>query len=657
MPLLSLASWRPQHLQGGLELIATRDGASKVLLVGATVAATAVVAKTCWDVAYFARTAWAIWGTDARLPLRQPRPTRAERDEALKRGPKHLASFMTETGRPDAIVIGSGIGGLTCAALLARSGKRVLVLEQHDVAGGCLHCYAAGGYEWDVGIHYVGEVGGPGIHRAFLEQLTQGQLEWSRQDDPYDVTYIPKNREEGLRGNFEAFRCHSGMAQRESELCERFPQDAKAFRRVFRDLRKHATSGVLFILPKVLPRWLAYLICPVLNVLSGGFYTRLGTPLTTALEERGVQDPVARAVFSYPWGDLGNLPSTLPYGIMLGLHGHFMRSGAYFPVGGAAAIAHTIVEGIRAKGGEVLVRCNVDKVLVKNGRAYGVALSSGKEILVSSGGHVVAGVTLQTLYDKLLRGQQVPRRPACVQEGGCLREGLAAMSLFVGLENSGAELGIDSIQENAWAYHGPCFDEDFEAFFAQSAEDVIAGKKAWPGIFVGFPSSKDPSWKRDFPGKSSVTVVTLVNWAWFAPYEASRVHKRGAQYDVLKDAIAKAMWAFACEVYPQLKGATIGHFEAGSPLSNNYYIGSNKGEIYGADHNSERFSLRNLIDIRPSATGIKGLSVAGQDVLCGGFAGGLFAGCLSAGDVLGSWPSVWAGAVLSGLCRIPGFDP
>lgn len=51
----------------------------------------------------------------------------------------------------DTIVIGSGLGGLSCAACLARTGKRVLVLEQHDRAGGCTHTYEEKGFEFDIG--------------------------------------------------------------------------------------------------------------------------------------------------------------------------------------------------------------------------------------------------------------------------------------------------------------------------------------------------------------------------------------------------------------------------------------------------------------------------------------------------------------------------
>ena len=62
-------------------------------------------------------------------------------------------------GPYDAIVIGSGIGGLTAAACLSKMGKKVVVFEQHYTAGGFTHSYDRNGYEWDVGVHYIGDMG------------------------------------------------------------------------------------------------------------------------------------------------------------------------------------------------------------------------------------------------------------------------------------------------------------------------------------------------------------------------------------------------------------------------------------------------------------------------------------------------------------------
>src|SRR5437870_5042685 len=88
----------------------------------------------------------------------------------------------------DAIVIGSGIGGMATAALLAKAaGRRVLVLERHHTAGGFTHVFHRPGFEWDVGLHYVGRVHTAGApERAFFEYLTEGRLSWNAMPDVYD---------------------------------------------------------------------------------------------------------------------------------------------------------------------------------------------------------------------------------------------------------------------------------------------------------------------------------------------------------------------------------------------------------------------------------------------------------------------------------------
>src|SRR5579863_6786868 len=90
--------------------------------------------------------------------------------------------------RWDAIVIGSGIGGLTTAALLSKhAGKKVLVLERHYTAGGYTHSFNRPGYAWDVGVHYIGEAQDPRSPvRAVFDHLTDGQLQWQPMSDVYD---------------------------------------------------------------------------------------------------------------------------------------------------------------------------------------------------------------------------------------------------------------------------------------------------------------------------------------------------------------------------------------------------------------------------------------------------------------------------------------
>ena len=87
--------------------------------------------------------------------------------------PKHL----------DTIVIGSGSGGSSCSNILAQSGQRVLLLEQHeDRTGVCTHTFRIEGCEWDTGLHYTSEGMGLPTHRAgaLLKFMTRGKQEWQR---------------------------------------------------------------------------------------------------------------------------------------------------------------------------------------------------------------------------------------------------------------------------------------------------------------------------------------------------------------------------------------------------------------------------------------------------------------------------------------------
>jgi all-trans-retinol 13,14-reductase len=106
---------------------------------------------------------------------------------AAKRIPKDI----------DAIVIGSGIGGLTTAGILAKSkGYKVLVLEQHDVAGGNCHTFEEHGFEFDTGVHYIGGdmSNRAGMFRATFDYLTDNKLQWDRMDEVYDVAVVGKER-------------------------------------------------------------------------------------------------------------------------------------------------------------------------------------------------------------------------------------------------------------------------------------------------------------------------------------------------------------------------------------------------------------------------------------------------------------------------------
>lgn len=102
------------------------------------------------------------------------------------------AKKLEELGKVDYIIIGSGLSGLSAAALLARNGKKCLILEQHDVIGGCTHTFHENGYEFDTGVHYIGsEASDKRTLMGFLFHIIgMGQIKWTKMSSNYDTTVI-----------------------------------------------------------------------------------------------------------------------------------------------------------------------------------------------------------------------------------------------------------------------------------------------------------------------------------------------------------------------------------------------------------------------------------------------------------------------------------
>jgi len=155
----------------------------------------------------------------------------------------------------DAVVIGSGMGGLTTAAMLSDLGWKVCVLEQHYTAGGYTHSYERNGYEWDVGVHYIGDVGTKTRTRKMFDYLSDGKLEWAPMDKEYDRFFIGD----------KTFNAKAGKQEFRDNLIRQFPGEEQAIDAYLTLLKSAGNAMSSFGMARVLGSWQQTLMSPYLK--------------------------------------------------------------------------------------------------------------------------------------------------------------------------------------------------------------------------------------------------------------------------------------------------------------------------------------------------------------------------------------------------------
>jgi all-trans-retinol 13,14-reductase len=505
--------------------------------------------------------------------------------------------------RYDVIVIGSGIGGLANAALLSKLGKKVCVLEQHYTAGGFTHSYERNGYEWDVGVHYIGEMQRPQSPlRRIFDVISDGQLKWAPMDPCYDRIIIGGRRYDFVAGkeNFAA------------ELKKHFPDEAVAIDRYIQLVRKVSRSMQRFFFAQAMPP------------AFGRVYNRVRrwlVPKETTMTVRAVLSSLTKneeliGVLTGQWGDYGMVPAEATFLMHAAVAKHYFDGGNY-PIGGSWKMAETILPVIRAAGGEVFTYARVKEILIKDNRATGVIMDNGDRLFADS---VVSSVGARLTFEQLLPEAQrqkhaYPEKLKKVKPSG------SSLCLFLGFKGSAADLKLP--KTNLWIYPTPHHEQNVQGFTGNPDGD-------FPLLYISFPSAKDPEWNRHYPGKSTVQVITMAPYAWFEQWRGSTWNQRGGDYDAFKEKLAQRMLKELYRQMPQLESA-LDFYELATPLSTEWFHLYDRGEIYGLDHDPQRFHQDWLHPVTP----VKGLYLTGQDVVTAGVGGALMGGVLSTAAMLG----------------------
>jgi phytoene dehydrogenase-like protein len=281
----------------------------------------------------------------------------------------------------DVIVIGSGLAGLSCAALLSHCQKRVVVLESHDIPGGCAHTWERRGYHFE---------SGPSLYSGFsstdgspnplknIFQIVQEDCEWLT----YDRwgTVLPNGKKFAAKIGPEEFQSvlmeHGGLnATTEfATLMERMKPISDAAQ-ALTSMALREDIGVLFTLLLRYPK-------EVIVTLRQG--TQLNNPFAAIMEELNIQDAFVKNWLDMLCFLLQGLPASGTLNtVMAYMLADWYRPGVTldYPKGGSGAIVDTLVRAIRKHTGTVTMNSHVDEIIVEQNKAVGVRIRGSNTIL------------------------------------------------------------------------------------------------------------------------------------------------------------------------------------------------------------------------------------------------------------------------------------
>ena len=454
------------------------------------------------------------------------------------------------------------MGGLSCAALLARRGMKVLVVERHDRPGGYTHSFQRGKRHFDAAIHMSGgcapgALGGGGLLDDLLNRLNvRDECNFIPLDKLYTAIY-PGMRFEAPVGIPEFIYAHADV----------FPSEEKGFREFVRlcvKLNKERTeldedADVLEVDPERFPLLAQYHQATLESVLTDY-----------------VSDPHARALFVSLWPFQGLPPSRLAAIQFSPMLASFLSTGAHYCEGTFQRVSQAFIKAFEADGGELLLRTGVRRITVKDGAVTGVVLEHGQRIAAPI---VVSNADANQTFEELVGTEHLPSE--FVSHLRSLRPSVSAVNAYLGTN-------LD-LANHPTADHHLFFFESWD--HDEIYRGMVEGRPS--GVAVSIPTLLDPSLAPE--GEHLLAVIMLL------PYEVAASWRTDkAEY---QDALLRQLEV----IIPGLT-ENITFAEGASPRTMERYTLNKLGALYGWEPTPDNTGVGRLGHRTP----IDGLMLSGH---------------------------------------------
>lgn len=502
----------------------------------------------------------------------------------------------------DAVIIGSGLGGLSCAAAFARQGFKPLVLEKHDRPGGYATTFERpGGFVFDVSLHStsVGEREGinnliPGFPEIMdVEFLPHPNLYRAIFPD-YDIRVPQKN----LKGYIDI-------------LTSQFPEEKQGIAGLFDDM-----TGIALDINKIskangevdMDRF------PVDFPHLFNCYTKTWGEMV----EARIRNRKLKAITSALWMYYGLPPSKLAsFYYALPTIG-YLENGGYYPKGRSQRISNAFVQFIEENGGEVKLKNRVEEILVKNQAAHGVKTENGSEY---TGKVVISNANAFDTFHTMMKEEDYLKEYLARLDQYSVS--LSSLQIFLGLKKDlVGEIGITDTE----IFYETAYDIEaaYAAYLNADVENGGFGLMLYDNIYNGYSPK----------GKNTLNILVLQGYDHWQQYETDYFKGEKVAYRAEKERMAAILIDKVEQtLLPGLSDA-IEVQEIGTPLTNVRYTGNYRGAIYGWDQTMDNSGPNRL----PHSTPIKNLYLAGAWTKPGhGYGGVIMSGLECFAEIMKSW--------------------